>query len=171
MTARLEIRPYRKADLPGLPELIGDWEVARWLSRSPYPYTDDDARDWLRLSRRIRWQRKGLPCAIVRRSDGQLIGGIGINYSDGEIGYWLGRPYWGAGYATEAVGCVCRFALEEKRLRLLWAAAYPENKPSHRVLEKVGFEQDGHRPYRMRDGEADALYFKLTREKWMALND
>ncbi|MFN3232316.1 MAG: GNAT family N-acetyltransferase [Alphaproteobacteria bacterium] len=165
-TPRLILRPYRRSDLPHLPALIGDWEVARWLARSPYPYTDKDARDWLWLSRRVRWLRRGLPLAIVRADDQRLIGGIGIGFSDGEIGYWLGHDYWGQGYATEAVARLTSFGLGEYGLPSLWAAILPENRASGRVLEKVGFHYAGKLDYRMRDGITEALLYRLSRDEW-----
>ena len=58
---------------------------------------------------------------------------------EAEIGYWLGKDFWGKGYATEAVQSVVAYAFEELSLVRLWAGAYQENTPSQRVLEKCGF--------------------------------
>jgi RimJ/RimL family protein N-acetyltransferase len=165
-TARLLLRPYTRADLPFLPDLIGDWEVARWLSRSPFPYTPRDAVDWLRLSRRIRWLRQGLPYVIVRREDGAVLGGIGVSFEDNELGYWLGRSHWGRGYATEAVCGISDRAFSGYGLDHLWAGVMPGNERSCRVLEKAGFEWKGNRRYRLRHGEGDVMYYRRERGEW-----
>jgi len=167
-TDRLVLRRYRRADLQHLPPLIGDWEVARWLARSPYPYTDKDARDWLRLSRRIWWTRKGLPYAVTRAEDGKLLGGIGVSFDDGEVGYWLSRDIWGQGYGTEAVAAITGLALGRLGMDSVWAAVMPENAASRGVLAKVGYKFDGIHPYRMRDGEMEAYYYRLHRVDWSA---
>jgi len=165
-TARLVLRPYGRADLPFIPALIGDWEVARWLSRAPYPYTDKDARDWLGLSRRIRFWRRGLPLVLVRREDGAVMGGVGVSFEDNEVGYWLGRPFWGNGYATEAVIGVIETSFSRHGLGHLWAGVMQGNARSCRVLEKAGFERKGLRRYRLRDGEGDVHYYRLDRDNW-----
>jgi 8-oxo-dGTP diphosphatase len=165
-TARLVLRPYQRADLPAIPALIGDWEVARWLSRAPYPYTEQDARDWLGLSRRIRWWRRGLPYVMVRRDDGAVLGGVGLSLEDNEVGYWLGRAFWGNGYATEALRAITECGFSRYHLDHVWAGVMQGNARSCRVLEKAGFEQRGMRRYRLRDGEGDVLYYHLERSVW-----
>lgn len=170
-TPRLLLRPPAKGDVPALPGLIGDWEVARWLSRVPHPYTEDDARDWLKIARRVRLFKQGLPMQVVRREDNLTIGGAGVSFADGEVGYWFGRTYWGHGYATEAVQAITRFAFEEYGMRRLWAAVFPGNEASCRVLEKLGFHWGGTRPYRTREGERDVLYYRLNCWEWNPHHD
>ncbi|MEN3951059.1 GNAT family N-acetyltransferase [Iodidimonas sp. SYSU 1G8] len=165
-TVRLVLRPYKRADLPFIPALIGDWDVARWLSRAPFPYTDQDARDWLGISRRIRWWRRGLPYVMTRRDDGAVLGGIGVSFDDNEIGYWMGKPYWGNGYATEAVRGITERVFNRYGLKYLWAGVMPGNDKSCRVLERAGFGWQGTRRYRLRDGEGDVLYYRLERDVW-----
>ena len=165
-TARLILRPYKRADLPSIPPLIGDWEVARWLSRAPFPYTDQDARDWLGIARRIRWWRRGLPYVVTKREDGAVMGGVGLSFDDNEVGYWLGRCYWGNGFATEALKAISECAFSRYGLDHVWAGVMPGNDRSCRVLEKAGFGWQGTRRYRLRDGEGDVLYYRLERGEW-----
>lgn len=165
-TDRLLLRPYKRSDLPFIPALIGDWEVTRWLSRAPYPYTDKDARDWLGISRRIRWWRRGLPYVVIRRADGAVMGGVGVSFDDNEVGYWLGQPFWGNGYATEAVKGISECAFSHYGLAHLWAGVMQGNDRSCRVLEKAGFEWKGMRRYRLRDGEGDVHHYRLERDSW-----
>ena len=169
-TARLTLRPPQPSDTPFLPKLIGDWEVARWLGRAPYPYTENDARDWLKIARRVRLLRQGLPMQVVHREDGVLVGGVGVSFTDGEIGYWFGRDHWGKGYATEAVQAMTMYALEVRGMRRLWASVLPGNDASCHVLEKLGYRWCGMRPYRTREGERDLLHYRLNRWEWNGAN-
>ncbi|MEN3974323.1 GNAT family N-acetyltransferase [Emcibacter sp. SYSU 3D8] len=165
-TERLVLRPYQRADLPFIPALIGDWDVARWLSRAPYPYTERDAKDWLGISRRIRWWRRGLPYVVIRREDGAVMGGVGVSFDDNETGYWLGQKYWGNGYATEAVRGISECVFSHFGLDYLWAGVMQGNERSCRVLEKAGFQWKGMRRYRLRDGEGDVHYYRREFEVW-----
>ena len=101
-TKRLRIRPYSEADIPELLPLIGTKEVAATTLRIAHPYTEQDARDFLALAN----EPGKLWLAITLRDDGHQIGGIGLRLDEqhqhAELGYWLGAPYWGKGYATEA---------------------------------------------------------------------
>src|SRR4051794_22871525 len=96
-TPRLRLRPFRDEDLADLVVLAGNWEVARWVTTMPYPYTEADGRAWIEAVRRQ--HVAGLPrrFAIALRSTDRLIGGIGLDASAGDasdepaLGYWLGQ--------------------------------------------------------------------------------
>ena len=94
-TSRLLLRPPVMADAPAIARLVGDFEVSKWLSVVPHPYTLADARAFLR-SGVGPWQR-----AITL--EGALIGLVGIGPG---LGFWLGRPYWGQGYMSEAAAAL-----------------------------------------------------------------
>ncbi len=165
-TDRLILRDFGRRDVKFLPALLNDWEVARWLSRVPYPYDKKNAKEWVGMARSIRRRGEGMPLAIVLRDSGELIGGVGISIPDGEIGYWLGQSYWGHGYGTEAVIGLTNHSFSNLGLAQLWAAVRPGNDESCKVLEKAGFERAGTRAYKFRDGTIDALYYRLKREGW-----
>src|SRR5260370_40446663 len=101
-TARLRLRPYSEADIGELLPLIGTREVAATTLRIAHPYTEQDARDFLALAR----EPGKIWLAIALRCDERQIGGIGLRGDDqhqhGELGYWLGRPYWGRSHPPEA---------------------------------------------------------------------
>lgn len=168
-TDRLILRNFRRRDATSLPALLNDWDVARWLARVPYPYGKKDAKEWIRLTRLIRRRREGMPLAIVDRNGGALIGGVGISFQGGEIGYWLGQSHWGQGFGTEAVVGLRDHGFSELGLPQLWAAVRPGNDSSCNILEKAGFERAGTRAYQFRDGTIDALYYRLKRETWKKL--
>jgi RimJ/RimL family protein N-acetyltransferase len=141
-TARLLLRRPCEADIPALVELANDLEVARTLSRLPHPYDATHARFFLEkvLPREFVW-------AITLRAEGTFIGVIGLTpdpeAKSAELGYWLGRRFWGRGFATEAGIAVVEHAFKALRLAKLTAGYMTDNRPSGRVLEKLGFVKTG----------------------------
>jgi RimJ/RimL family protein N-acetyltransferase len=132
---RLTYRPLQLSDAARITELAGDWDVARMTARIPYPYTLTQAHQWI----------GGLePDEIVRAIllDGRLIGAIGYNPdSEGafEFGYWIGRPWWGQGYATEAAETVVRHCFETAGIPKLTCCHFVDNPASARIIKKLGF--------------------------------
>ena len=116
----------------------------------PYPYTEKDANWWINhISEETQKQGKSVNWAI-RRQDGYLVGGIGYHGLEvgkthkAELGYWLCKPYWGKGLMTQAVKKVVEFGLEELGLIRITAHIFDFNTGSARVLEKSGFQLEGH---------------------------
>ena len=115
-TARLALRPFRTADADEVQRLAGDRAVADTTLNVPHPYEDGMAERW--ISNHRDWFERGQQAvfAITLRSDGTLIGAIGllINGEDqrAELGYWIGKPYWNQGYCTEAARAVLGFGFE-----------------------------------------------------------
>ncbi len=145
-TARLLLRPPQRSDVPTLVPLIGDWEVAKHLSRVPYPYTEEDARAF--FDQALKKRAGGTDCAfaIVCKADGCYIGGCGVHLRENgewEFGYWIGRPYWGNGFATEAAHRLVEFAFDALKIETLTAAWHFDNPRSGHVLEKLGCERTG----------------------------
>lgn len=142
-TPRLLLRPGWAEDAPALTAAIADEGIVRNLARAPWPYTEDDARAFL-----ASWADAVMPrFLMVQRtaSAPRLIGCIGIDPAeDGELelGYWIARPFWGLGYATEAG----RHMIELARtlgLRSLRSAHFIDNPASGAVLRKLGFAPTG----------------------------
>ncbi len=123
-------------DRQALVSAIGDWEVAKWLSRVPYPYTLSDADDWLQTA-----SESALNLNIFHNNT--LIGGVGLtldsDVDEYELGYWLGRAYWRKGYATEAARGLLNQAIQTQHPHRLTATCIKGNEHSARVLEKLGF--------------------------------
>ena len=169
-TERLRLRPSSPADAPAITPLISEWEVARHTARIPHPYPENGAEEWLALASAEREAGRGLSLVIEERATGRLIGCIGLETGDEEdrleIGYWLGRPYWGRGYATEAVRALTAWALALPGVRQVHADVYPDNPASARVLEKAGFRQVGRgtRPAPARGGEKEVLLYERRAE-------
>lgn len=162
-TPRLLLRPGWMEDAPALAEAIGDPAILRNLMRVPAPYSVEDARAFLTLP-----QDPCLPnlLAFTRtRGAPKLVGGGGIHRAeDGtpELGYWIARPYWGLGFATEAARAVLSMA-RAAGIRDIRSAHFADNPASGNVLRKLGFRYAGRIEQRYsaaRGAKADCLVFE-----------
>lgn len=138
-TARLVLRPLVHADAARIAELAGHWDVARMTSRIPYPYTLVDADNWISSIGEGEFVR-GIEL------DGVLVGACGyVVDADGaaEIGYWIGKDYWGRGYATEAGRAIVARCLGEAGFKRLTCCHFTDNPASGRVIKKLGFRLVG----------------------------
>jgi RimJ/RimL family protein N-acetyltransferase len=142
-TPRLLLRPGWMEDAPALTAAVADEAIVRNLARAPWPYREEDARSFL-----ASWADAQMPRFLMMQrtaAEPRLIGCIGIDPAeDGapELGYWIARPYWGLGYATEAG----RHMIELARtlgLPTLRSAHYADNPASGAVLRKLGFTPTG----------------------------
>ena len=142
-TTRLKLRGFTESDITNLVSLIGAREVAATTLRIPHPYEERHTREFLASIA----QEDELRLAIERRSDGQLCGGIGLHpdsqHRRAELGYWLGVPFWGNGYATEAATAVIRYGFEKLHLNRIFASHFEGNIASARVLQKIGMRHEG----------------------------
>ena len=140
---RLLLRPLRLEDAADIQRMAGEWEVARYTANIPHPYEAGMAEAWIKSHR----DDFEIVFAIERRQDGALVGCIGVEPDattrEAEFGYWIGRPYWGAGYATEALSALVDHVFATADVDRVRAAAMPDNRASIRVQEKVGFRYVG----------------------------
>src|SRR5918992_1638110 len=148
-TERLVLRGFTQKDASDVQRLAGEWEVARTLLSVPHPYEDGMAEEWISGHRSAFERGEGVNFAILLRERGELCGSIGllINSRDAnaELGYWIGVPYWGQDYATEAAREVVRYGFEELGLHRIYAAHFGNNPASGRVLRKIGMTYEGTR--------------------------
>jgi RimJ/RimL family protein N-acetyltransferase len=142
-TPRLLLRPGFPEDAPALAAAIADKAIVRNLATVPWPYRMRDAEAFLASPR-----DPVLPSLLIfERTDGapQLIGSCGLGRRPSgavEMGYWIARPYWGRGFATE--GCSALIAIARTLgLPRLEGSHFMDNPASARVLEKLGFEPIG----------------------------
>jgi RimJ/RimL family protein N-acetyltransferase len=169
-TQRLVLRAPRPADAKPLARLINDRRIAENTARIPHPYGLADARAFLAQSNR----NLGEPSFLISLADGTIIGGCGIAAASGrdpELGYWIGVPHWGRGYATEAARALIDHAFEEPGCERLSARARVSNPGSRRVLEKCGFQWEGVCLIRIRALKSSAPVdcFRLDRGLWASL--
>jgi len=146
-TQRLVLRPYLRSDIPDLVRLIGAREVAATTLRIPHPYSVPDADEFLASLD----AGDELRLAIVLRGSSELAGGIGLrmekSHQSAELGYWIGLPYWGNGFATEAARALVQHGFDVMKLHRIYASHFSNNPASARVLQKLGMKPEG----RLRD--------------------
>jgi len=169
-TARLRLRPFSSSDIPQLVPLIGAREVAATTLRIPHPYTEEHAKAFLAMQ-----SGNDANFAIILRDGDQLCGGIGLRVEEehrrAELGYWIGVPYWGNGYATEAGQAVLRYGFEQLRLNRIFAIHFHHNAASGRVLTKLGMRHEGSlRQHIAKWGEfLNSEVYGILRKEWEAL--
>lgn len=167
-TARLRLRPYNEADIPELVPLIGTREVAATTLRIPHPYTENDAREFLVMAE----EPGRIWLAVTLLADGRQIGGVGLRvddqHSNAELGYWLGAPYWGQGYATEAAREMLRHGFQQLKLHRIFASHFEGNTASGRVLQKLGMQYEGCQRQHIRkwDRFLDSELYGILRDEW-----
>ncbi len=173
-TDRLILRPVRASDSEAIATLADNYKVAVMLARLPYPYRLKDAQDF------TAWAGERpddeTVFGICLKNEAQTFIGVCScerrETDEPELGYWLGEPYWGKGYMSEAVRAVIAQAFTIAGHRRLVSGCRLQNLGSRRVLEKAGFAHAGRY-------EIDSLVlrakvpghrFSLSRERWKELN-
>ncbi|WP_454279859.1 GNAT family N-acetyltransferase [Sphingomonas sp. Marseille-Q8236] len=167
-TERLLLRPAWPEDAAPLAEAIGHESIARMAARVPYPYTSEDASNWLAQPCSAT-EPRFLITALDRGGAPELIGGIAIIAGDTghEIGYWLTPSAWGRGYATEAGQAIVAIARHALPIRRLGAWHFADNPSSGRVLTKLGFVPTGQQMFRAsvgRGGSAPSIHYAIDLE-------
>ncbi|MBO1076308.1 bifunctional GNAT family N-acetyltransferase/(deoxy)nucleoside triphosphate pyrophosphohydrolase [Roseomonas marmotae] len=148
-TERLTLRPLGAGDAAELHRLINDWDVVRWLSRVPFPYPRELADEWIESTHRQRLAGEAWHLAIVGQEGEKemLVGSVGLmrrpDSRDAELGYWVGRRYWGHGVAAEAAGRLARWGLANLDIDRIVASVLEENERSAGVLRRVGLRETG----------------------------
>jgi RimJ/RimL family protein N-acetyltransferase len=146
-TKRLKLRPLHADDAGTIAHLAGDKQIASTTRRIPHPYTLEMAQQWIASLPDLHEKQELCNFAITLPQNGELIGSIGLilNMQDwqGELGYWIGRPYWNNGYATESALCVVAFAFETLQLHRIFAYHMTRNPASGRVMQKIGMKREG----------------------------
>jgi RimJ/RimL family protein N-acetyltransferase len=138
----LLLRPWTEADVPALVAACSDPEIPRWIPVIPQPYTEVDARRFVRGEWRA---NPGHQLAVTE--NGTVVGSIGMTVNEelrnGHIGYWCAKEARGRGVTTRALRVLCRWGFDELRLERLELITDPDNRASQRVAEKVGFRREG----------------------------
>jgi RimJ/RimL family protein N-acetyltransferase len=163
VTERLLLRPPWPEDADDLFGGVADEIVVRNLARAPWPYLPEHAHAF--VSREQDQRVPNFLMTLPEKDGSRIIGSIGFGQTDTgiELGYWIARPYWGKGYATEAGRGLIEVA---KLLRYthLEAGHFLDNPASGRVLRKLGFQPTGKVAKRHscgRGGKADCMLYRL----------
>jgi RimJ/RimL family protein N-acetyltransferase len=146
-TTRLLLRSLEREDVPAILRLAGTKEIAATTLNIPYPYPEDDAHNFLDKASEDFREGRSVSFAISLATGSELCGVLGLRIQDthrhAELGYWIGVPFWGKGYVTEAARAVVAFGFDTLRLHRIYAHHFAGNTASGRVLEKIGMRHEG----------------------------
>ena len=166
-TERLILRGWREADLDAYAAFMADPEVMRFLG-GPVPRNDA----WRSMSSVVgHWVFRGHGLwAVERKSDGVLIGRVGVHYPEGwpatEVGWTLARPYWGQGYATEAARASLDYGFTTLSLPKLISLIDPENHASQGVATRLGETKAGTATLTLNKDTFTTDVWEITRDRW-----
>jgi len=171
-TQRLVLRELTRKDAPEVRRLAGAREIARMTLLIPHPYEVGMAEEWIASLRPSYEAGEHVTFAVVLREGGELVGSIGINLNardnNGELGFWIGKPYWGRGYCTEAAGAMVRFGFEILGLHRVHSNHFGSNPASGRVMQKIGMVCEGTRRehYKKWGVYEDRVEYGLLAREW-----
>lgn len=145
-TPRLRLRPFAPSDARAVQRLAGAPEVALMTLNIPHPYEDGIAEAWI-AGHEEHWRARACLTLAVTAAPEGLVGSIALRLAPrhrrGELGYWIGAPFWNRGYATEAAAAVVEFGFRELNLNRIQARHLTRNPASGRVMQKIGMTQEG----------------------------
>jgi [ribosomal protein S5]-alanine N-acetyltransferase len=145
-TNRLHLRPFTLDDAGTVQSLAGDKRIAQMTQTIPHPYPDGAAASWILGHAAAFRQKTEIIFAIELQASAQLIGAVSLlhidnDQSSAEVGYWIGVPYWGQGYATEAVLRLLQYAQDDLQFQQFTGRCFAHNIASANVLKKAGLVQ------------------------------
>jgi RimJ/RimL family protein N-acetyltransferase len=156
-TERLTLRGRTDADTPAIIAGLNDWDVVRYLTVVPYPYTAADAQDW---QSRTRSSGPGRGHFVIDLEGTGLIGVVSL---DEHLGYWLARPQHGHGYMTEACVALLDWHFGIVPDDVVESGFHAGNDASRRVLHKLGFVETGHNQMKfVRSQQKDVLHVAVS---------
>ena len=172
-THRLELRPFTLADAPEVQRLAGERAIADTTANIPHPYEDGIAEAWI-TSHQEAFERGTLvSLAIVDSKANTLIGAVSLmnisaKHSRGELGYWIGTPYWNKGFCTEAARCIVNYGFNTLKLNRIHGCFMTRNPGSRRVMEKLGMQEEGclRKHDTKWDQHEDIMLFGILRNEW-----
>lgn len=142
----------------------------------PHPYPAGGAADWIGTHASAWDEKSHATWAITDKTSGEVLGAIALTlrmpHDHGELGYWLGVPFWNQGFATEAARAVLAFAFGELKLHRVQARHFVRNPSSGRVMQKLGMRLEGtHRHAAKRwDRYEDTALYAILAPEWRTLS-
>jgi len=174
-TKRILLRPFTISDVPELLVLMKDKEISDRTLYIPYPYTEENAVDWIAAQSTDLEEQNGVVFAVTNLSDGELMGAVGLTfipkYNQAEMGYWIGKKFWNKGYISEAAAKVLEYAFEEVNLKRVHAHYIITNPASGKVMEHIGMKYEGTlRSHIIKNGEyMDIVMYGILKEDFITL--
>lgn len=172
-TPRLILRPFTPEDVDQVVALCNDWELAKTTLGMPHPYETQHFTGWQARHAQQMENDVAYELAIADKAAGTVMGAISImgisqQHRHGEIGYWIGREYWGRGYATEAAKALVDFCFQEKNFHRIIGRHFSCNPASGKVMQKIGMTYEGtqREQYFRNDAWQDVVFYGLLRSQW-----
>jgi RimJ/RimL family protein N-acetyltransferase len=166
----IRLRPIAFEHIPDIQALASDEAIARFTA-IPHPYPVNGARAFVEQAQRLR--ARGLCATFAVCEVARCVGVVTLARDAtvperAELGYWIGRPFWGRGLATAAVGQILAHGFGRMRLAVVFARCFTENRASARVLETRGFRFVGLEVTRVAGGRSRQPVgrYELTVEAW-----
>jgi [ribosomal protein S5]-alanine N-acetyltransferase len=171
-TDRLLLRKLNDEDAEDIEKLAGDYDVAKTTLTVPHPYPKGSAHGFIHSMIEAEEKGKIIMYALVEKESNLFIGIMNVSihaqFGRGELAYWIGKPYWGKGYGTEAAKSLLKICFEDLQLNKIFAAAFTNNPGSWRIMEKIGLTYEGTlKQHVARDGVFyDLCYYGLLKEEY-----
>jgi len=169
---RLMLRPFDLTDTKEVQRLAGDRAIADTTLEIPHPYEDGMAEQWISTHHEKFEEGRTVVFAIVLRKSKKLIGAIGLEivqrFERAELGYWIGRPYLGNGYCTEAARAVLEYGFTTLNLNRIHAYHFKRNPASGKVLQKLDMMHEGYARQHVKKWDVfeDIELYGMLKEDW-----
>ena len=167
LTDRLILRSLTLEDAADVQRLASDPDVASTTDVTEQPCEDETAEEWIQWCHKEFEKGTIANFAITLRTDETLIGTVGLvfrihlPYNDASLGYWIGKPYWNCGYATEAAKAMVAYGFREHDIDLIYADYAKRNPASGRVMQKIGM----HYAYDL--SEEDRIRYRILKSEFV----
>lgn len=174
MSLNIVLRELELADRTAIAEYLQDPVMHETTLNIPFPYTTEDADHYINKYG-INGKANGTKALAISEDSGQLLGIINYTINDkfetANVGYWVGRKFWGLGVATKALGLIIDFLFTSTGTNVIWATHFVKNKASGRVMEKNHMCYEGTmRAVYKKDGRyIDAARYSILKKEWASL--
>jgi len=146
-TERLVLRPLELVDAVRVHQLVNDRAITDMMSRMSYPCPLEITQSWIFSQRQNFESGRTLVLGIVLKETREIIGAISLENRDdnnrAELGYWIGKDYWGHGYCTEAARAIVTYGFRQMNLNRILVYCMAENEDSKKVAKKIGMQYEG----------------------------
>ena len=171
-TERLLLRPFEMSDAADVQRLAGDKAIADKTLNIPHPYEDGMAEEWIATHQPGFDSGELANFAVVLSHASELIGALGVRiipqFDRAELGYWIGKPYWGNGYCTEAGHAILEYGFPELKLNRIHASHMTRNPASGKVMQKLGMIHEGRSRQHAKKWDVfeDLELYGILRDEW-----
>lgn len=173
-TERLILRSFTLEDAADVKRLASDPDVAPATYFIERSYEEGAAEEWIWWCHEWLEDGQRANLAITLRTDGTFIGTVELTfrihlpYNDAALGYWIGKPYWNCGYATEAAKAMVAYGFREHDIDLIFADYSKRNPASGRVMQKIGMCYADYFPKEPGDDcSEDMIRYKILKSEFV----